>query len=194
MNHYASFIATPTTFVEYYLTSNYGGRYSTRTMEDIIGRIESEIKALQESHEQLKRQLEHNKRERLRKCREAGILDHWRRLQRDRAALQRTRNHTMMWHKDSETSADTGNQVVDRRPSYCQSGPYHNDVNIDANSYRSHEDEEAHHPPLQEANTTENMYISEQNFHNDYSQHFVDTNERPQNFIRSTSLVHRFSE
>ena len=189
-----TFIATPTTFVEYHLTSYCSGRYSTRTMEDIIGHIESEIKALQESHEQLKRQLEHNKRERLRKCREAGILDHWRRLQKDRAALRRTKNHAMMWHKDSKTSADTGNPVMNRRPSYRGSSPYHNDVKNDANSYRSHEDEGADHPPLQEANTTENMYISEQNFHNDYSQHFVDTNERPQNFIRSTSLVNRFSE
>jgi hypothetical protein len=163
-------------------------------MEDIIGHIESELKALQESHEQWKRQLEHNKRERLQKCREAGILDHWRRLQRDRAALQRPRDHAMMWQKDSKTSADTGSQVTDRRPPYCRSSPYHNDGKNDASSYRSHEDEEADHPPLQEAYTTENMYISEQNFHNDYSQHFVDTNERPQNFIRSTSLVNRFSE
>lgn len=184
----------PLPLVEYHLTSNCSGRYSTRTMEDIIGHIENEIKALQESHEQLKRQLEHNKRERLRKCREAGILDHWRRLQRDRAALQRTRNHAMMWQKDSKTSADTGNQVMDRRPSNYRSSPYHNDVKNDANAYQSHEDKEADHPPLQEANTTENMYISEKNFHNDYSQHFVDTNERPQNFIRSTSLVNRFSE
>lgn len=163
-------------------------------MEDIIGHIESEVRALQESHEQWKRQLEHNKRERLRKCREAGILDHWRRLQKDRAELQRTGNHAKMWYKGSETSTGTGHQVMDRRPSYCRSSSCHDDVENDANSYRSHEDEEAECLPVQEANTTENMYISEQNFHNDYSQHFVDTNERPQNFIRSTSLVNRFSE
>ncbi|VEL22465.1 unnamed protein product [Protopolystoma xenopodis] len=32
------------------------------------------------------------------------------------------------------------------------------------------------------------------NPHNDYSQHFVDTGERPQNFIRDTGLKNRFEE
>ncbi|KAG2172758.1 hypothetical protein INT43_000105 [Umbelopsis isabellina] len=31
-------------------------------------------------------------------------------------------------------------------------------------------------------------------FHNDYSQHFVDSGQRPQNYIRSTSLITRFNE
>ncbi|CAM0140687.1 unnamed protein product [Umbelopsis sp. WA50703] len=31
-------------------------------------------------------------------------------------------------------------------------------------------------------------------FHNDYSQHFVDSGQRPQNYIRSTSLATRFNE
>lgn len=32
------------------------------------------------------------------------------------------------------------------------------------------------------------------NIHNDYSQHFVDTGQRPQNFIRDVSLSKRFIE
>lgn len=32
------------------------------------------------------------------------------------------------------------------------------------------------------------------NPHNDYSQHFVDTSHRPQNFIRDSGLTERFDE
>lgn len=32
------------------------------------------------------------------------------------------------------------------------------------------------------------------NPHNDYCQHFVDTGERPQNFIRDVGLTNRFEE
>jgi hypothetical protein len=163
-------------------------------MEEIREHIESEILSLQESHKQLKHQLEHNKKERLRKCREAGILDHWRRLQKDRSTFQQTKHEAWMRNNDATTSADTGNQVMDRHPSDCQLNPYDDDGKNHMHTHRLHQDKEADHSPQQEANTTEHMYNSGQDFHNDYSQHFVDTNERPQNFIRSTSLVDRFSE
>ncbi|KAG2174444.1 hypothetical protein INT44_006707 [Umbelopsis vinacea] len=161
-------------------------------MEDIRAHIESEIETLQESHEHIKRQLEQNKKERLRKCREAGVLDHWRRLQKDRATLQRTRNNAWMRNNTATKSVDSGDPVVDGHPSNCLSNE--DDSKKNEHSHRLHQDKSIDHSPHQEANTAEHPYTLGQDFHNDYSQHFVDTNERPQNFIRNTSLVDRFSE
>lgn len=157
------------------------------------------MKALQKSHERWKSSLEQNKRERLRKCREAGILDHWRRqqkqkgLHRHHAKAIPTRDTLM--YKPINIYNKTIGQLPSRESSTGKPAEAKYDElvrNASSSSTYAGIPTECLWP--QNTDRHQVSKNSRQEFHNDYSQHFVDSNERPQNFIRSTSLVDRFNE
>ncbi|XP_073822282.1 N(6)-adenosine-methyltransferase non-catalytic subunit METTL14-like [Musca autumnalis] len=71
------------------------------------------------------------------------------------------------------------------------------------NSQRSQDDEDDHHVSASKKTPGEIIYRDSSTFlkgtqssnpHNDYCQHFVDTGQRPQNFIRDVGLADRFEE
>jgi hypothetical protein len=168
-------------------------------MDNSEGRIEDEVKALQKSHERFKSSLEQNKRERLRKCREAGILDHWRRQQKQKHSH---RHHTkamptrdMLMHTPINLYNNTIGQLPRREPSTGKPVETKYDEivrNASSSSTQAGIPTECSWPQNTDRHSVGKN--SRQEFHNDYSQHFVDSIERPQNFIRSTSLVDRFNE
>jgi hypothetical protein len=168
-------------------------------MDNSKGRIEDEVKALQKSHERFKSSLEQNKRERLRKCREAGILDHWRRQQKQKGSH---RHHTKaiptrdtLMYTPINIYNNTIGQLPRREPSTGKPvETKYDEVVQNASSSSIQVDIPTEYSWPQNIDRHQVGKISRQEFHNDYSQHFVDSSERPQNFIRSTSLVDRFNE
>lgn len=165
-------------------------------MQDQKWIIENDIRKVQQTKNCLRGNLEHNKRERLRKCREAGILDHWRRQQKNKS---KHHGYSRMISLSTPISASSNafnnhsfNQDSRDPPSKrCEENEFaesldrrHSQISNDTIKRMQTQDSAASHVVLQ----------NNREFHNDYSQHFVDSGNRPQNYIRSTSLVTRFNE
>lgn len=171
-----------------------------RIMEDSTLRIEHEIRALQGSHEQLKSSLEQNKRERLRKCREADVLDHWRRQQKQKGVYRHhakaipTRDMMLsvpFSMHDTSLSTSSSMEYSVRKHNQMKSVPVVQNTKGENSANGGTSTRAANNQDPMVHVVKKSSY---KEFHNDYSQHFVDSNERPQNFIRSTSLVDRFNE
>jgi hypothetical protein len=164
-------------------------------MEDQSWIIDNEIRQVQHINDCLRSNLQQNKRERLRKCRDADILDHWRRQQRNKTKHQpRTKMITLstIMVPPHVSVDDPFSSQYSRYSSSERYGLYAAPENFKEKQPATRSDTPVQCQPQEFAAHTDFKYDHE--FHNDYSQHFVDSGQRPQNYIRSTSLATRFNE